>query len=113
VSWGDAARFVNWVSNGQPVGAEEPATTETGTYALNGATTDAALTAVDRAPGAAYALPTENEWYKAAYYKGGSLNAGYWAYPTRSNAGPSNTLSAVGRITRITSCRISPIRCTT
>ena len=39
-----------------------------------------------------YLLPTENEWYKAAYYKGGSLNAGYWDYPTRSNVAPKSEL---------------------
>jgi hypothetical protein len=37
VSWGDAARFANWLHNGQPSGAQGPSTTETGAYALNGA----------------------------------------------------------------------------
>ena len=32
VSWGDAARFVNWLANGQSTGAEGPNTTESGTY---------------------------------------------------------------------------------
>ena len=45
---------------------------------------------------ATYVIPTENEWYKAAYYKGGSTNAGYWRYATQSNTLPSNILSAVG-----------------
>lgn len=31
-------------------------------------------------------LPQFNEWYKAAYYKGGSLNAGYWDYGNSSNS---------------------------
>ena len=39
VSWGDAARFCNWLQNGQPTGAEGTGTTETGAYTLNGATT--------------------------------------------------------------------------
>ena len=30
VSWGDAARFCNWLQNGQPNGAEGNGTTETG-----------------------------------------------------------------------------------
>ncbi len=38
VSWGDAARFVNWIQNGEPNAPEGPGTTETGTYALNGST---------------------------------------------------------------------------
>ena len=40
VSWGDAARFVNWLANGQPTGPEGPGTTETGTYTLNGGTSN-------------------------------------------------------------------------
>ena len=96
VSWGSAARFVNWLQNGQPTGSEGPGTTETGAYALNGAITQAALGAVTRNSGATWFLPTEDEWYKAAYYKGGGLSAGYWLYPTQSNSAPSNVLSATG-----------------
>ena len=86
VSWGDAARFCNWLQNGQPTGAEGVRTTETGAYTLNGGTTDAALATVSRNAGAQYFLPTEDEWYKAAYYIGGGTAAGYWTYPTRSNS---------------------------
>ena len=96
VSWGDAARFCNWLQNGQPIGAEGTGTTETGAYTLNGAITDAALMTVTRSTVATYFLPTKNEWYKAAYYKGGSTSAGYWAYPTQSNNAPSNTLPDTG-----------------
>ena len=85
ISWGDAARFCNWLQNGQPTGAEGPGTTETGAYTLNGATDNTSLMAVTRNTGATYFIPSENEWYKAAYYKGGSTNAGYWTYPTQSN----------------------------
>ncbi len=97
-SWGSAARFINWLENGQPIGAEGPGTTETGTYALNGGTSTAALFAVPTpTPGTVkYWIPTENEWYKAAYYKGGGLASGYWSFPTQSNSGPSNTLSTTG-----------------
>jgi formylglycine-generating enzyme required for sulfatase activity len=37
-------------------------------------------------------VTSEDEWYKAAYYKGRSTNAGYWDYPTSSNSEPSNVL---------------------
>jgi formylglycine-generating enzyme required for sulfatase activity len=99
VSWGDAARFCNWMANGQPTtGVENLTTTENGSYYLNGALTNSALLAVSRAAGAKYVIPTENEWYKAAYYDptllGGS--GGYWKYPTKSNTLPSNVLSATG-----------------
>ena len=52
--------------------------------------------AITRNAGATYFIPSENEWYKAAYYKGGGTNAGYWTYPTQSNTAPSNVLSATG-----------------
>ena len=48
-----------------------PGTTETGAYTLNGAITNSALMAITRNAGATYFIPSENEWYKAAYYKGG------------------------------------------
>ena len=38
-------------------------------------------------------MTSEDEWYKAAYYKGGSKNAGYWNYPTCSNTPPGNDLN--------------------
>jgi len=94
VSWGDAARFVNWLQNGQPTGNEGPGTTETGVYTLNGEISN--LLTETRNPGATYFIPSENEWYKAAYYKGGGTNSGYWLYPTQSNSLPSNVLSATG-----------------
>jgi formylglycine-generating enzyme required for sulfatase activity len=96
VNWGDAARFCNWLNNGQPVGNEGAGTTESGSYTLNGALTNAALMAVTRNTGAQYVIPTASEWYKAAYYKGGGLQAGYWLYPAQSNTTPSNVLSASG-----------------
>ena len=40
VSWGDAARFCNWLGNGQPTAPEGNGTTETGAYTLNGDTTN-------------------------------------------------------------------------
>jgi formylglycine-generating enzyme required for sulfatase activity len=37
VNWFDAARFANWMANGQPTGAQTDTTTENGAYALSGA----------------------------------------------------------------------------
>ena len=69
VSWGDAARFCNWLQNGQSTsGTEAAGTTETGAYTLSGGTSDAALLAITRNANATYFIPSENEWYKAAYY---------------------------------------------
>jgi formylglycine-generating enzyme len=96
VSWGDSARFANWLHNGQP-GLITPVpqnqySTEDGAYYLNGATTDVALLAVSRETDWKWAVTNEDEWYKAAYYKGGGTNAGYWDYTTNSNTVPSNVL---------------------
>jgi len=82
VNWFDAARFANWMHNGQPTGEQVAATTEDGAYTLAGATSGDASA---RNGGARFSLPTENEWYKAAYYKGGGTSAGYWAYATQSD----------------------------
>ena len=81
VSWFDAARVANWLTNG----ATSSSSTETGAYTLDGATSGNAV-AVN--PGATYFIPTEAQWYKAAYYKGGGTNAGYWTYATQSDSQP-------------------------
>ena len=95
VTWGDAARFCNWLQNGQPTDSGEAAnSTEKGAYTLNGATSYSQLMAVSRNGGASYFIPSENEWYKAAFYDptGGT----YWTYATQSNTVPTNVLSATG-----------------
>jgi len=70
VSWFDAARFSNWLSNGQGNGS-----TETGAYNLAGATSGVIIVN----PSANVWIPSENEWYKAAYYNGNSGT--YSLYP--------------------------------
>jgi formylglycine-generating enzyme required for sulfatase activity/serine/threonine protein kinase len=81
VSWVSAARFCNWLHNGQSDGD-----TECGAYALNGLTG----ARVQREKGARFFLPTEDEWYKAAYYRGSERNAegSYWKFAVRSNDAP-------------------------
>jgi formylglycine-generating enzyme len=91
VSWGDAARFCNWLANGQPTGTEMSGTTETGSYTLNGALTAAALLSVTRNTSATWFVPTENEWYKAAFYN--PTTGAYYGYATSSNTLPSNVLA--------------------
>ena len=85
-TWGDAARFANWLHNGQPSGPQDLTTTEDGAYFLNGAMSGAALMAVTREPDAHVFIPSEDEWYKAAYYDGGA--AVYYDYPTGSDTAP-------------------------
>ena len=94
VSWGNAIRFANWLSNGQPnTGVEDLSTTEDGSYYINGATTYLALLAITRKTNATWVLPNINEWYKAAYYDPNKPGGpGYWIYPTGTNVTPSNVL---------------------
>jgi formylglycine-generating enzyme len=88
VSWFDAARFCNWLHNGQGSGS-----TETGAYTLAGAMSGVIL----KNGGAAAWIPSEDEWYKAAYYDptpgaGGGDN--YWLHATQSDTLTNNSLSA-------------------
>lgn len=96
INWGDAARFCNWLTNGQPVGPQGLDTTENGSYYLNGATSDAELLGIVRkgpSEGGRFYIPTEDEWYKAAYHKNDGVTGNYWTYPTSSDAEPSSDLS--------------------
>jgi formylglycine-generating enzyme required for sulfatase activity len=108
VTFWDATRFANWLDNGQPTGAEGAGTTETGTYTLT--STGIANNTVTRNPGATWAVTSENEWYKAAYYTplGGTgtgyINPNYWLCPTQSNAisiSQANWSNAVGDTTPV------------
>ncbi|MEI8195544.1 MAG: SUMF1/EgtB/PvdO family nonheme iron enzyme [Phycisphaerae bacterium] len=92
VNFWEACRFTNWLQNGQKVGIQDATTTESGVYSLNGVT-NPSNTSVTRNAGWKWAVPSEDEWYKAAYYKGGGSNAGYWLYPTGSNTAPGRDLS--------------------
>jgi formylglycine-generating enzyme required for sulfatase activity len=86
VSWFDCARYCNWLHNAKPTGSQNSITTEDGAYTLNG---EISGDAVPKNAGAKYHIPTGDEWYKAAYYKGGGTNAGYWDYATQSDSLPT------------------------
>ena len=97
VSWFDAARFANWCANGQPAGAQSNATTENGAYPLNNLNTGIIqknTTNPNTGQSPMRWIPVENEWYKAAYYKGNGTASGYWDYPTRSNALPGTSVGS-------------------
>ncbi len=92
VSWYDAIRFTNWLNNGQ--GNSD---TETGAYTLGalGAGGIPITPPLTHNAGSQIWLPTENEWYKAAFYDprtsaqgGPPLDSHYWLYPTSSNTLP-------------------------
>jgi formylglycine-generating enzyme required for sulfatase activity len=81
MDWFRMARFVNWLHNGQPVGPQDASTTEDGAYPLLGGNP----IGVPRNPGARYWIPTEDEWYKAAYHVPGG---GYVDYATGTDEPP-------------------------
>jgi formylglycine-generating enzyme required for sulfatase activity len=90
VSWFDAARFANWLHNGQPTGQQDATTTENGAYALLGATSGVGFS---RNSEAMFWIPGESEWYKAAHHQpaaqGGDADD-YWLYPTANNTIPNS-----------------------
>ena len=73
VNWYDAIRFANWLNNGQGNGD-----TETGAYTILGGTPipsngliltyPGTYNTITRNPDAKIVLPTNDEWYKAAYF---------------------------------------------
>ena len=81
VSFYDALRFANWLNNGQGSGD-----TETGAYTLLGGTSEPSNgTTVTRNAGATIFLPSEDEWYKAAYYDAARASYFYFDYPAGSD----------------------------
>jgi len=94
VSWYDSLRFANWLHNGQPAGAQDSTTTEDGAY-------DMSLgSSVVRKTGAMVFLPSEDEWYKAAYYDT-ALDI-YYDYPARSDT--QTTCVAPGATANTANC---------
>jgi len=87
INWASGARFVNWLANGQGAGG-----TESGVYDMSAIPSNNSFaTPPQRAAGATIFLPSENEYYKAAYYdptKSGT--GGYWQYGTRSDTAPAS-----------------------
>jgi formylglycine-generating enzyme required for sulfatase activity len=94
VSYWDSCRFTNWLNNGQPTGAQGAGTTERGAYTLDGYNGNDGRT-IQRNANWKWAVTSEDEWYKAAYYKGGSTNAGYFDYPTSSDTAPGQDMADV------------------
>ncbi len=80
ISMFDAMRFVNWMHNGQGSGG-----TESGVYEINDGVVEV------RSTDAKFWIPSEDEWYKAAYHDASAGLAGsYFDYATRSDATPAS-----------------------
>ncbi|WP_146575145.1 SUMF1/EgtB/PvdO family nonheme iron enzyme [Botrimarina hoheduenensis] len=78
VSFFDAMRFTNWLHNGQGSGD-----TETGAYTIGNGFDEV------RSASAKFWIPSEDEWYKAAYHDASAGTAGvYFDYATGSDSIP-------------------------
>lgn len=99
VSWYDALRYCNWLTNGKGTNS-----TETGSYTFSnesgyGSSRDWSIAFPDHAAAAAgktgkWVLASENEWYKAAYFDPAKSGApGYWEFPSKSDGSPSGAIA--------------------
>lgn len=112
VSIFDAMRFANWLHNGRPTGEQDARTTEDGAYAMQGM-----FEAGPRKPDARFFLPSEDEWYKAAYFDAAAGR--YFAFPAGSDERPycdvpgekpntANCANVMGAPTDVGAYRASP-----
>ena len=96
VNFYNAARFANWLMNGQPTGSQDSSTTETGFYTFSDATTISSqgTRSASLIDGKNWvAIASEDEWYKAAYYDPtlNSGSGGYYQYPAGSDTAPTKS----------------------
>lgn len=90
ISWYEAAAFVNWMNTSTGKQAAYNLTFDGGAWGMKLWSSQEAWTAggtnLFRNKDATYFLPSENEWYKAAYYHAAGAN--YFLYPTESSTAP-------------------------
>jgi len=91
VTWYEAAQFCNWMTTGDATSG--PYNTGHDNWGEGAVSTDEYIMDHQTAAsiyGVAYFIPTEDEWYKAAYYDPNkSGGAGYYDYPTGSDTAPT------------------------
>ena len=94
ISWYKAAAFVNWLNTSTGNQAAYNLTFS-GSWSMALWSSEQAWTAggtnLYRNKDAFYFLPSENEWYKAAYYNAAGTN--YFLYPTGSDTAPTAVAS--------------------
>jgi len=92
MTWYEAAAFVNWLNTSR---SRQPAydMIYSGGWSMNLWSSEQAWQAggvnLYRHKDAFYFLPSEDEWYKAAYHKNDGVTANYWDYATGSNTIPT------------------------
>ena len=100
VIWYGAAAFANWLntSTGHQAAYNLTWTGSAWTMALwsSGQAWQTGGVNLYRNKDAYYFLPSEDEWYKAAYHKNDGVTANYWDYATGSNTAPTAVTSGTG-----------------
>ena len=104
ITWWEAAAFVNWLNTntGHQTAYD---LTYSGGWSLSlwssGQAWQAGGENLFRNKDAYYFLPSEDEWYKAAYHKDDGVTANYWDYATGSNTAPTAVGSGTGTGTAV------------
>jgi len=107
ISWYEAAAFANWLNTSSGYQAAYNLTFS-GSWSMTlWDASDQATTGVDsgtnpyRHKDAFYFLPSEGEWYKAAYHQNDGVTANYWDYATGSNTAPTPVTSGTASGTAV------------
>jgi formylglycine-generating enzyme len=97
MTWYEAAAFVNWLNTSTGHQAAYDLTWTGSAWTMNLWNSTEAWQAggqnLYRHKDAYYFLPSEDEWYKAAYHKNDGATANYWDYATGSNTAPAAVVS--------------------
>ena len=103
IDWYEAAAFVNFLNTSSGKTVAYDLTFSNGSWSMALWSSEQAWTAggtnLYRNKDAFYFLPSENEWYKAAYYNAAGTN--YFLYPTASNTAPTAVASGTNADTAV------------
>jgi formylglycine-generating enzyme required for sulfatase activity len=95
ISWFEVAAFVNWLNTSTGKTAAYDLSWDGSAWSMALWSSEQAWTAggtnLYRHKDAYYFLPSENEWYKAAYYD--PLGVNYYKFPTGSDVAPSPVIN--------------------
>ena len=110
MTWYAAAAFVNWLntSSGHQAAYQLDTGNTTLTLWSSGEAWQAGGENLFRHKDAYYFLPSEDEWYKAAYHKNDGVTANYWDYATGSNTIPTAVVSGTGAGTAVYNGKAAP-----
>jgi formylglycine-generating enzyme required for sulfatase activity len=103
ITWYEAAAFVNFLNTSTGKTAAYNLTLSNSTWSMTLWSSEQAWTAggtnLYRNKDTSYFLPSENEWYKAAYYNPAGSN--YFLYPTASSTAPTPVASGTNAGTAV------------